>query len=57
MTATVLDIARLLIGFALGYAATRAASPCPVCGQLGTLAGRCDRCAPAVVGATVTEAR
>lgn len=47
MIAAALDAARLLVGFALGYATARGADPCPVCGQpAATITGLCARCAP-----------
>lgn len=47
MTAALIDAARILIGFATGYAAARTTGPCPVCGQPATT-GLCARCAPVV---------
>lgn len=43
-----LDAARLLFGFAFGYATARTADPCPVCGQAATITGLCARCAPVI---------
>lgn len=47
MTAALLDAARLLAGFAAGYATGRATIPCPICGQ-PTITGLCARCAPII---------
>lgn len=48
MIAAVIDAARLVAGFCIGYAAARVADPCPVCGQPATITGLCARCAPIV---------
>lgn len=48
MIATALGAARLLVGFVIGYAATRASEPCPVCGQPSMIPGLCTRCAQVV---------
>lgn len=48
MTAALVDAARLLIGFCLGYTTARAAEPCPVCGQPAMITSLCARCAPVV---------
>lgn len=48
MTAAALDVARLLVGFVLGYAAARAVGPCPICGRPAVITGLCTRCAPVV---------
>lgn len=48
MTAALFDAARVVIGFALGYATAHTVGPCPVCGQPATPTGLCVGCAPVV---------